>query len=201
MANFVKIRLILSESSEFVYSCFVYFVYILITGYKCLDCHKSFIKHTDLKLHQVKRKHTSKILFCRYCQWTFCEKYQFDQHAQEYLPRQCVPLSLKHSSSVSSGGYNEDWIKSNTVQPEKFNIYEYLDAPTSAPEKSLDLPKIQEELNKRKPVPVVPSLSPKPIPKPKLTAESQAKIIPSQVVGPSISLGEEYRVVKDVIRL
>ena len=81
---------------------------------------------------------------------------------------------------VYTGGYNEDWIKSNSTPSEKFNIYEYLDK--SETEKSLDLPKIQEELSKKK-QPKIPS---------KIvtsTLESSAKIIPHQVVGASITLG------------
>jgi len=155
-------------------------------GYKCLDCHKSFITKPTWKLHQAKRNHDSKILFCRYCHWTFREKHQFDQHAREYPPRFCIPLSLKKNSEndefsqLCTGGYNEDWIKSNSTPSEKFNIYEYLDK--SETEKSLDLPKIQEELSKKK-QPKIPS---------KIvtsTLESSAKIIPNQVVGASITLG------------
>ena len=91
-------------------------------------------------------------------------------------------LIFKHCefTAVSSGGYNEDWIKSNSTPSEKFNIYEYLDK--SETEKSLDLPKIQEELSKKK----QPKIPPKIVTP---TPESSAKIIPNQVVGASITLG------------
>ena len=80
---------------------FQFLTLVFFSGYKCLDCHKFFMKKTAWKLHQVKRNHNSKILYCRFCHWTFREKYQFDQHAQDYPPRQCVPMSLKKNSENS----------------------------------------------------------------------------------------------------
>lgn len=77
---------------------FISFINPNFLGYKCLDCHKSFITKPTWKLHQAKRNHDSKILFCRYCHWTFREKHQFDQHDREYPPRFCIPLSLKKNS-------------------------------------------------------------------------------------------------------
>merc|ERR1711860_473435 len=78
-------------------------------GYKCLDCHKFFMKKTAWKLHQVKRNHNSKILYCRFCPWTFHEKHQFDQHAQDYPPRQCVPMSLKKNSENDDRSHSKFW--------------------------------------------------------------------------------------------
>ena len=126
-------------------------------------------------MHKSKRKHTSRVLFCRFCQWTFCEKYQFEQHSQEFPDRHCIPLCLKGNSTKNStkSGYNEDWIKSNTVQADKFNIYEYLDGPNG--NQKLDLPKIQQELNHHE----------------KRKIDPRLKIIPNHVIGPSISLGKQ----------
>ena len=107
------------------------------------------------------------------------------------LTRQFVVI-FKHCefTAVSSGGYNEDWIKSNSTPSEKFNIYEYLDK--SETEKSLDLPKIQEELSKKK----QPKIPPKIVTP---TPESSAKIIPNQVVGASITLSNNIsKIIRDL---
>ena len=82
-------------------------------------------------------------------------------------------LSFNNSTNSLNGGYNEDWIRSNAVQPDKFNIYEYLDGPSKKNQR-LDLPRIQEELNSHE----------------KRKIDPRSKIIPNHVIGPSISLGK-----------